>query len=153
MRDSMIERSADKNLKRFICGACHVQCSLLAEMDNSNKPGKVYGDKNNTAYHGFSCIKGREFANNHLLPVRLQSSQKRINDSYSDISWKTAAKEIAERVGRIIDQHGPDSVALFVGTFGWVNLTAHSFSLAWLESIKSKMLFTSVTIDQRLVKV
>ena len=148
MHDSNTEKLTEKGLKRFICGACHVQCSLLVEMDHNNKPVKTYGDKNNLAYHGFSCVKGREFANNHILPVRLQSSQKRVDDSYQDIDWRTAAKEIAHRVQAIIDQHGPDSVALFVGTFGYVNLTAHSFSLAWLASIKSKMLFTSVTIDQ-----
>jgi anaerobic selenocysteine-containing dehydrogenase len=148
MRDRGLEKSVNKSIKRFICGACHVQCSLLVEMDDENKPIKTYGDKNNTAYYGFSCVKGREFANNHLLPVRLKSSQKRVNGSYTDIGWETAANEIASRVEAIIEQHGPDSVALFVGTFGYVNLTAHSFSLAWLESIKSKMLFTSVTIDQ-----
>ncbi|MCK5643427.1 MAG: molybdopterin-dependent oxidoreductase [Gammaproteobacteria bacterium] len=148
MHESGLKKSSNKRLKRFICGACHVQCSLLVEMDHDNKPVKTYGDKNNLAYHGFSCVKGREFANNHLLPVRLQSSQKRVNGSYTSIGWETAANEIASRVQAIVEQHGPDSVALFVGTFGYVNLTAHSFSLAWLASIKSKMLFTSVTIDQ-----
>ena len=148
MRDPGLEKSVSKRRKRFVCGACHVQCSLLVEMDQDDKPVKTYGDKNNQAYHGFSCVKGREFANNHLLPVRLQSSKKRVNGSYENIAWETAANEIASRVQAIVEQHGPDAVALFVGTFGFVNLTAHSFSLAWLESIKSKMLFTSVTIDQ-----
>jgi len=132
MRESSLEKSDNKRLKRFICGACHVQCSLLVEMDQDNKPIKTYGDKNNLAYHGFSCVKGREFANNHLLPVRLQMSQKRVNGGFENIGWETAANEIASRVEAIIEKHGPDSVALFVGTFGWVNLTAHSFSLAWL---------------------
>lgn len=148
MRDPDLEKPVRKTRKRFICGACHVQCSLLVEMDQDNRPIKTYGDKNNHAYYGFSCVKGREFANNHLLPVRLKSSQKRVNGGYTDIDWKTAANEIAGRVEDIVEQYGPDSVALFVGTFGYVNLTAHSFSLAWLESIRSKMLFTSVTIDQ-----
>ncbi len=89
-------------------------------MDHDNKPVKTYGDKNNLAYRGFSCVKGREFANNHLLPVRLQASQKRVNGSYTSIGWETAANEIASRVQAIVEQHGPDSVALFVGTFGYV---------------------------------
>jgi len=146
--ESRLRKSAEQQPKRFICGACHVQCSLLVEMDDDNKPVRTYGDINNLAYHGFSCVKGREYVNNHLLPARLQSSKKRVSGSFEDIGWETAATEIASRVRAIIDQHGPDSVALFVGTFGYVNLTAHSFALAWLASIKSKMLFTAVTIDQ-----
>ena len=71
MRDPDLEKPVRKTRKRFICGACHVQCSLLVEMDQDNRPIKTYGDKNNHAYYGFSCVKGREFANNHLLPVRL----------------------------------------------------------------------------------
>jgi len=148
MNQIATDQAAGKRVGRFLCGACHAQCSLLAELDEHGRPGKVHGDKNNPAYHGFSCIKGREFANDHLLPERLLRSKKRAGAGFVDIGWETAAAEIAGRVEAILDKHGPDSVALFIGTFGYTNLTAHKFALAWLESIGSKMYYTAVTIDQ-----
>ncbi|MGK0499766.1 MAG: hypothetical protein ACJAYG_001408, partial [Oceanicoccus sp.] len=37
-------------------------------------PVATHGDKDNPAFAGFSCIKGRRLANHHTLPSRLLSS-------------------------------------------------------------------------------
>jgi len=134
--------------EHVVCRACHAQCALIVEFDHNDKPLKTYGDKNNTAYYGYSCIKGRELANNHALETRLLNSQKRIGDQHQNIEWRMAASEIGDKIKEITDQHGPNSVALYIGTFGYNNLTAQSFALAWMEALQSQMIFTSVTIDQ-----
>ena len=83
--------------------------------------------KINPAYHGYSCIKGRELANYHTIPQRLLHSQKRKDGGYAPINWRVAASEIGERLTNIIDEHGPHSVALYVGTFALIiSLHKHS---------------------------
>lgn len=134
--------------KPTVCRVCHAQCSLLVDMEDG-RPVDVHGDKDNPAYHGYSCIKGRQIGELPYLPSRLLHSLKRQPDgSYAKIASTDAAHEIADRVKAIVDKHGPRSVALYIGTFGYNNFSAQAFALAFMQAIDSKMIFTSVTIDQ-----
>lgn len=131
-----------------ICRACHAQCGLLVDM-HDGLPGKIHGDKNNPAYHGYSCIKGRQLGAYHSLPSRLLQSQKKNADgTHAAIDSDTATREIAEKVRALIAQHGPRSVAGYIGTHGYNNFATQAFAYAFFEAINSPMIFTSVTIDQ-----
>ena len=131
-----------------ICRACHVQCGLLVEMENG-RPGKIHGDKNNSVYHGYSCIKGRRLGAYHDLPSRLLHSQRKIADgSHVSISSADAIGEIAAQVRNLIDRYGPRSIAGYIGTHGYNNFATQAFAYSLFEAISSPMLFTSVTIDQ-----
>lgn len=131
-----------------ICRACHVQCALLAEMEDG-RAVKLYGDKDNPAYHGYSCIKGRRLGAYHDLPTRLLHSQKKqVEGRHAPIASATAIREIAGKVRALIDRHGPRSIAGYIGTHGYNNLPTQAFAYAFFEAINSPMIFTSVTIDQ-----
>ncbi|MDE2466883.1 MAG: molybdopterin-dependent oxidoreductase, partial [Alphaproteobacteria bacterium] len=134
--------------RHVICRACHAQCGLLAEMEDG-RPVKLYGDKDNAAYHGYSCIKGRRLGAYHASTSRLLQSQKRVaNGEFAPIANDGAMREIAKRVRTLIDRHGPRAVAGYIGTHGYNNLPTQAFAYAFFEAIGSPMLFTSVTIDQ-----
>ncbi|MEM9288107.1 MAG: molybdopterin-dependent oxidoreductase [Pseudomonadota bacterium] len=134
--------------KHVICRSCHAHCGLIVDMEDG-KPTATHGNKDNPAFHGYSCIKGRRLADQHLMPSRLLSSKKRTNTGHhDDISWETAAEEIAHKIADIQAKHGKNSVALYIGTFGFTNLSSHAFALAFMRAIESDMVFTSVTIDQ-----
>ncbi len=138
----------DRERKHVICRACHAHCGLIVDFENG-APVAAHGDKDNPAFHGYSCVKGRGMMNYHSLSTRLLHSQKRRPDGGHDpIAWRDAANEIAAKVDDIVAKHGPDAVALYVGTFGYTNLATHAFGMAFLEAIGSRMYFTSVTIDQ-----
>ena len=133
--------------KHVICRACHAQCGLIVDFKDG-KPVATHGNKDNPAYAGFSCSKGRDLQNYHSYPSRLKHSLKKSSGEYVDYEWKTAAKEMAKKIELIISEHGPDSVALYIGTFGYNTFPSHAFALAFMKAIKSQMIFTSVTIDQ-----
>jgi anaerobic selenocysteine-containing dehydrogenase len=134
--------------KPIVCRVCHAQCALLVDFEDG-VPVAVHGDKDNPAYHGYSCIKGRQIAEMPYLPSRLTHSIKRQPDgSYAPIAADQAAIEIADKIKSIVAEHGPRSVALYIGTFGYNNFGAQAFALAFMQAIGSKMIFTSVTIDQ-----
>lgn len=131
-----------------ICRACHAQCSLVVEMAEG-RPVKLYGDKDNPVYAGFSCIKGRELAAYHASPSRLLASRRRrANGGFDDISSAAMMDAIAEKVRRLVAEHGPRSVALYIGTHGYNNFASSAFANAFLTALGSPMKFTSVTIDQ-----
>jgi anaerobic selenocysteine-containing dehydrogenase len=134
--------------KHVMCRACHAHCGLIVDFEDG-VPVSTHGDKHNPAFDGFSCIKGRRLSHHHTLPSRLLSSKKSSADgSHHDIHWQDAAGEMAQRLEAIIAEHGPDSVALYIGTFGYNNLNGHAFALALMDAIGSSSRFTSVTIDQ-----
>jgi anaerobic selenocysteine-containing dehydrogenase len=125
-----------------------MNCGVLVELENG-RPAQLHGDVANPVYHGYSCIKGRELPAYHSLPSRLLHSQKRRDGGgFAPIGSEQAITEIAERLARILSEHGPRAVALFVGTFGGINVPASSFATAFLEAIESPMMFTPLTIDQ-----
>lgn len=137
-----------KESKHVICRACHVQCGLIVNFEDG-QPVSSHGDKNNPAYFGYSCLKGRELFKFHNSSSRLLSSLKRQTDgSFEPISWEDAARESALKIKDIVDAHGPHSVAMFVGTFGYNNFDSQAFAKAFLDGIGSKMFSTAVTIDQ-----
>lgn len=140
--------SAAGEIRHTICRACHAQCALVAEMKDG-APVKLYGDKDNPIYHGFSCIKGRELATYHTAPSRLLRSQKRQADgALAPIASDQVMDEIAAQVSAIVARYGPRAVALYVGTHGYNNFASSSFANAFMAAIGSPMSFTSVTIDQ-----
>ncbi|MDB5394796.1 MAG: nitrate reductase [Rhodospirillales bacterium] len=112
-------------------------------------PSKVYGDKDDPLYFGYTCIKGREFPAMHLAPERLLASQKRRPDGAHDaIASDLAISEIADRVSHIVAQHGPRSVAMYIGTNGACDVRTAQVGMAWMAALGSRMIFTSITIDQ-----
>ncbi len=138
--------AADRS--HVVCSACHVACGLVVERAEG-QPVKIYGDKNNPVYHGYSCLKGRQLAAYAASPERLLRARKRADDgSYADIAADEATLEIADRIGDIIARHGPRAVAIYVGTHGYNNFTSHAYAEAVLKAIGSPMLFNAVSIDQ-----
>lgn len=134
--------------KHVICRSCHAHCGLIVDFEDG-QPVATHGDKDNPAFAGYSCLRGRRLADQHSLDSRLTHSKKRgANGTHEDIDWEVAAKEISTKIKAIQDEHGPNSVAMYVGTFGYNNLASHSFGRAFMRAIGSKMFFTSVTIDQ-----
>ncbi|HEX5380081.1 MAG TPA: molybdopterin-dependent oxidoreductase, partial [Phenylobacterium sp.] len=134
--------------RHTICRACHAQCALVVEMKDG-RPARIYGDKDNPIYAGFTCIKGRELAAYHTAPTRLLRSQKRQADGrLADIDSESMMDEMAAKVGELVERHGPRSVALYIGTHGYNNFAASSFAKAFMDAIGSPMKFDSVTIDQ-----
>src|SRR5206468_3796649 len=80
---------------------------------------------------------------------RLLRSLKRLpNGERVQISNTQVVAEVAERVGRIIEEHGPQSVALFLGGGIMEQPITGNVMASFLQAIGSPMMFTSGTIDQ-----
>ena len=131
-----------------ICRFCHAACPILVDVANG-LPVRVKGDPRNPVYRGFTCSRGRDLPRQHTHPDRLLHSQKRGPDgSYSDISSEQAMDEIADRVQAIADEHGPRSIAIYIGTSSNQYVAAAAAGVGWLIANGSRMVFSAATIDQ-----
>jgi anaerobic selenocysteine-containing dehydrogenase len=131
-----------------ICRYCPAHCPILVTVEDG-RVSKVVGDPENEFFAAYTCPKGRALPEQHNHPDRLLSSVSRHEDGvHRPISSRQAMDEIAERIGQIVAEHGPRSVALYVGTNSLPYAAAPGLAHSWLSALGSRMFFTSNTIDQ-----
>lgn len=131
-----------------ICRFCGVSCPLTVEMKNGT-PVRATGNKSSPLYHGFCCTRGQALPEQLTSPTRLLHSVKRQPDgSFARLPSQEAIDEIATQLRRLVDNHGPSSVALYIGTYGMSYPTGAALSVAWVEAVGSPMVFSPNTIDQ-----
>ncbi len=131
-----------------ICRFCHANCGILVDVEDG-RPVAVRGDRANPAYHGFTCAKGRRLPEQHAHPERLLHSQRRVAPGrFEPIASERAIDEVAARITELVAEHGPRSVALYVGTYAGPHPATIPFAIGWLLALGSRMVFTAATIDQ-----
>jgi anaerobic selenocysteine-containing dehydrogenase len=123
-------------------------CPILVDVEDG-KAVKVAGDPGNDLFQGYTCPKGRALPELHNSPHRLLHSLKREADGVQrPISSARAMDEIAEKVAEIIERHGPQSVAMYVGTGSLAYPASVPVGLGWLQGVGSSMFYTPAPIDQ-----
>jgi predicted molibdopterin-dependent oxidoreductase YjgC len=91
------------------CTYCGCGCGFLLEVLD----GKVVGtlpQKDHPINEGGLCIKGwnaHEFVHDQ---GRLKNPLMKKDGSLKEVSWEEALGEVASRLKRIKDEHGPDSI-------------------------------------------
>ncbi len=129
------------------CRFCHANCAMLADVENGRVLA-VRGDPQDALYKGYTCIKGRQLAEAHNHETRLHHHQKRGPEGLSAVAPDAAFDDIAARLQAIVAQHGPNSVAVYSGTYAFQNSAAMFTAHAFARGIGTRNYFTSVTLDQ-----
>lgn len=139
--------SREISTHKSFCRFCHAACAIEVDVADG-RVVKVRGDRDNSMFRGYTCIKGRELPAQHNHPDRLRSSLRRKGNGFEEISSEQALDEIAERVRAIVDEHGPRAVAVYCGTGAYQCATGLSVAKAWMKGLNSPSFYSSVTIDQ-----
>jgi assimilatory nitrate reductase catalytic subunit len=98
---------------RTTCPYCGVGCGVKA----TALPGggaTIEGDLDHAANHGRLCVKGSALGETLDLDGRLLHPAVRQNGELARASWDEALDTVAAGFARIIAEHGPDAVALYV---------------------------------------
>ena len=109
----------------------------------------VRGDKEDVFSRGFICPKATGLKSLQEDPDRLRTPMRRMDDgSFEPISWDEAFAEIDARLMPLLEQHGRDACAVYLG-----NPSAHSLSTmlagrVWLRALGSKNIYSASTVDQ-----
>lgn len=91
-----------------ICPYCGVGCGVLATVTETGVD--IAGDKQHPANFGRLCSKGSALGQTVDLDQRLLYPE--VDGQRSD--WDSALNKVADGFSRIVKEHGPDSVAMYV---------------------------------------
>ncbi|MFI2205456.1 molybdopterin-dependent oxidoreductase [Streptomyces sp. NPDC020192] len=113
-------RSEGTTKVRTVCSYCGVGCGLVLDIgrgpDGRRTVLKASGDKEHPANFGRLCTKGATTADMLAAPGRLTTALVRTDrgEEPQPAPVAAAVAETARRLRAIIDEHGPDAVALYV---------------------------------------
>ncbi|WP_133913897.1 molybdopterin-dependent oxidoreductase [Streptomyces sp. NBC_00582] len=105
---------------RTVCSYCGVGCGLVLDIgrgpDGRRTVLKASGDKEHPANLGRLCTKGATTADLLAAPGRLTTALVRADrgEQAEPAPVDAAVAETARRLRAIVDEHGPDAVALYV---------------------------------------
>ena len=100
--------------KHTSCVLCAQSCGLEMEVEDG-KIIKVRGDKSNPRSQGYCCRKGLSMAHYEHNADRLLYPLKKVNGKHERIPWEQAISEISEKLLKIRDEHGGQTIAYMGG--------------------------------------
>ena len=142
---------ADGEVHHTFCRICESLCGLEVTVADG-RITRIRPDDEHVATGGFACIKGIRQHELYASPDRLRFPMKRVGspddpDAWERVSWGQAQGEIGAKVRSIIDRHGPDSVAMYVGTAAGFSVLHPVFAQGFMDGLGSTSMYASATQD------
>jgi len=128
------------------CRICESLCGLEVQMQG-NEILSIRPDMEHVATRGFACPKGLKQHKMYDSPDRLLYPMKRSGKDWNRIHWDQANREIGEKVAQLRRDHGPDSIAMYVGTAAGFSTLHPIFANGFMDAVGSRSLYASATQD------
>lgn len=138
---------ASIEVKKTYCRFCEVACGLEAEVGEDGRVLRVRPDKDHPVTRGFACNKGLLATELHHDPDRVNRPQRRTEHGFVDAEWDEAIADVGSRLAAIIDEHGPESVAIYMGNPGAFNALLGLAGQAFIASVGGARFFSAGTQD------
>jgi len=130
------------------CRICEALCGLEVDVE-AGRVVEIRPDAKHVATGGFACVKGLKQHKMYASPDRLRHPERRIpgTDRWERASWDDALADIGARVARIREAHGPDAIAMYVGTAAGFSVLHPVFAQGFMTGLGSKSMYSSATQD------
>jgi anaerobic selenocysteine-containing dehydrogenase len=129
------------------CPLCEATCGLELTLEG-NELSKVRGDKDDVFSHGYLCPKAFALIDLERDPDVVRRPLVRDGERHREVSWDDAFARIEEGLSPIIEQHGRDAVAVYLGNPNVHNLAGSLYARVLVKALGTKNLFTATTVDQ-----
>lgn len=109
----MLDDGAQLSLNQSTCPYCGVGCGVdvqISTREGQARAVAISGTPEHPANFGRLCIKGSKLLDTLELNQRLVKPQV----YGKEVDWEVATREVANRFSKIIEEYGPNSVALYV---------------------------------------
>lgn len=132
---------------RTFCRICEASCGLIATVEDGRLV-KLTPDREHAVTDGFSCRKGLAAVDVSQDPDRLDFPRVRNSlGEWSDVSWDEAMATTAARLRAVMDEHGPNAVAAYVGNPMAFNALGSLHTSTLLRTLGVRRTFSSGTQD------
>jgi anaerobic selenocysteine-containing dehydrogenase len=129
------------------CPFCEATCGLEVETEDG-KVVSVRGDDEDVFSHGFICPKAFGLKQLQEDPDRLTTPLIRRDGELVEATWDEAFEEIDRRLMPLLDEHGRNAVAVYVGNPNAHNLSSLLYGPAYLRALGTHNVYTASTVDQ-----
>ncbi|MES0875381.1 molybdopterin-containing oxidoreductase family protein [Sinimarinibacterium thermocellulolyticum] len=129
------------------CHYCMCLCGTRITVEN-NKVLSIEPDRDNPFSWRDFCRKGKTAAQVVDHPRRIKTPLKRVGERYVPASYEEAESDIAQRLLRIIERHGPDAVGSYSGNPLGFNFSGSIFWNGLLDAIGTRNRFWVGSVDQ-----
>ncbi|MFH1123078.1 MAG: molybdopterin-dependent oxidoreductase, partial [Pseudomonadota bacterium] len=114
------EATREFRIKKANCMFCHSNCGMLVEVENG-RITRVSGNPDHQVSRGNMCSKPTAAAEFHDHPDRVNYPLKRVGrrgeGKWERISWGRAMDEMAEKLTRLKEDFGAETLAIGRGTY------------------------------------
>jgi anaerobic selenocysteine-containing dehydrogenase len=132
------------------CPLCEATCALEIEVKDDGAVGRIRGDRDDPWSKGYICPKGSTLKQLHEDPDRVRTPMVRGDDGeLHPCSWEEAFAEVERRLTPIIEEHGRDAVAMYVGNPTVHNLSGVLYVRPLIKALGTKNVYSASTVDQR----
>ena len=129
------------------CNLCEAICGLTIEHDGKQVVS-IKGDKSDPLSRGHICPKAIALQDIHADPDRLKTPVRRTENGFEPISWEDAFDLVESKLMQIRQEHGDDSVALYLGNPTVHNSGALLFQKYLKQSLNTRNRFAATSVDQ-----
>ena len=129
------------------CNLCEAICGLTIEHDGQQVVS-IKGDKDDPLSRGHICPKAIALQDIHADPDRLKTPVRRTENGFESISWDDAFDLVETKLTQIRQEHGDDSVALYLGNPTVHNSGALLFQKFLKQSLNTRNRFAATSVDQ-----
>jgi anaerobic selenocysteine-containing dehydrogenase len=133
---------------RSFCRVCTSICGILVDVEG-DQVRRVRGDPSHPLSHGYTCAKGRALPRMHHHPDRLEHPMMKSKRSGALVpsTWDACLDDLARRLRRIIDRHGPAAVGIFFGSGVGMDAAGYRAAQVLHSAIGTPARFSPLTID------
>ena len=129
------------------CPLCEATCGLEISHRNGEIV-RIRGDREDVFSHGFICPKGSTLTKLENDPDRLRTPMIKRGDRHVSATWDEAFELIANRLGPILADSGPNSVGVYLGNPNVHSMSGALYARAFLKVLRTRSLFSAATVDQ-----
>ena len=126
-------------------------CEALCGLEITTREGRITTmrpDPKHVATDGFSCVKGLKSFKLYDSPDRLEHPLRRTpSGDYERASWDDSLTAIGSKVAQLRRDHGPNSIAMYVGTAAGFGVLHPVFAQGFMTAIGSTSMYASATQD------
>jgi formate dehydrogenase len=128
------------------CRICEALCGLEVTVEG-DRVVDIKPDDDHVATRGYACLKGLKQHRMYDTPDRLLYPMQRIDGELQRVSWDEVLGSIGSKVRELIDNHGSDSIAMYVGTAAGFGVLHPVFAQGFMQGVGSASMFSSATQD------
>ncbi|TML82824.1 MAG: molybdopterin oxidoreductase family protein, partial [Actinobacteria bacterium] len=130
------------------CPLCEATCGLEFEIGEGERVLRIRGDADDALSHGFVCPKGASLKPLHEDPDRLRTPLIRRNGRLEEATWDEAFAEVERRLPPLLEEHGRDAVAVYIGNPAAHNLATLLYGRVLIKALGTKNIYSASTVDQ-----